>query len=739
MKPYELSVVMPVYNEAEAIGPVIAKWMAMLDTLGIRYRIRAYNDGSKDGTGAILKDTASRSGGRVAAIDKPNSGHGPTILRGYREAAEDSDWVFQIDSDDEMGPEAFPTLWAQREGYDFLVGRRDGRKQPLARKVVSLVSRLCVRVFYGKGIWDVNTPYRLMRAEVFAPFYAQIPDDTFAPNVILSGLVARHRLRHVEIPVPQHDRTTGEVSIRKWKLLKAAARSFAQTMRFALDSGAGARAERGLGGWLVRGLAGLGVIFAAFLLTTRANLAVLPLALPLLAVGVIALREARGVRWCVRHAWWALGILTALGLMARVAYAWLCSSLFANGEMAADYEILWTQAKTLAAGTWPVSKSLTSVCCYALAAKVLGPTCLAGFAMTLALSIGCFVLAFLIGRDVAGRLCGLLFAALLAFSPTLVFMAPSVATEHVYTFFLLLTIACVVRWHMCPRPGMGALYALLAGVCVWLTMWARGEGALMWVAIPLVMLLAKGVGACPWRKVLAGAGILLAVFAVGCWGALTFNRCQTGASTIFSSNDNLWPRLFGANAQTGGVWTLEDKLLILERYRHDHPDVRWAGAVPVTGGTLPRELAAKCPTELVPYIKEEIAARWRAMSLPELVGLLWHKARIVWRTPTGLNMPNHPRATRLAVSAPLWVFHAGVILVALCFFAGVCAKWLPGVPPAMWIGLVYLLGNAVLLCLTEAAPRYGYALNILIGLYPAYLLARLIEGPAATREAAPRA
>ena len=233
MKPYDLSVVMPVYNEAEAIGPVLKKWMAMLDTLGIRYRIRAYNDGSKDATGKILAEVADASDGRVLAVDKANSGHGPTILRGYREAAEDSDWVFQIDSDDEMGPESFPELWAKRNDYDFLVGRRDGRRQPLARKVVSFVSRLCVRLFYGKGIWDVNTPYRLMRAEVFAPFYAQIPDDTFAPNVILSGLAARHHLRLLEIPVPQHDRTTGEVSIKKWKLLKAAARSFWQTIHFA--------------------------------------------------------------------------------------------------------------------------------------------------------------------------------------------------------------------------------------------------------------------------------------------------------------------------------------------------------------------------------------------------------------------------------------------------------------------------------------------------------------------------
>ncbi len=234
MKQYDLTVVMPVYNEAEAIDNVLKKWKAMLDSLSIHYRICAYNDGSKDNTGEVLSETAKDLGGAILPVNKANSGHGPTILQGYRLAAQDSEWVFQIDSDDEMGPESFPKLWAERGNYDFLVGQRDGRKQPLPRKIISSVSRLCVRVFYGKGIWDVNTPYRLMRAEIFQKFYEAIPVDTFAPNVILSGLAARHKLRMFEIPVPQHDRTTGEVSIKKWKLLKAAARSFVQTITFSL-------------------------------------------------------------------------------------------------------------------------------------------------------------------------------------------------------------------------------------------------------------------------------------------------------------------------------------------------------------------------------------------------------------------------------------------------------------------------------------------------------------------------
>ena len=229
----DLCVVVPVYNEEGSIESVLRKWTAALDALGIRYEIHAWNDGSKDSTETILARCAAASDGRIVARNKPNSGHGPTILGGYRVAADRAEWIFQIDSDDEMGPEGFPGLWERRAEYDFLVGRRAGRLQPLPRKIVSAVSRLSVRLFYGRGgVWDVNSPYRLMRASAFRPFYRAIPDDTFAPNVLLSGLAARHRLRCLETPVAQRDRTTGEVSIKKWKLLKAAARSFLQTVRF---------------------------------------------------------------------------------------------------------------------------------------------------------------------------------------------------------------------------------------------------------------------------------------------------------------------------------------------------------------------------------------------------------------------------------------------------------------------------------------------------------------------------
>ena len=231
----KLCVVIPVYNEQAIIGAVLAKWDDELSALGIDYVIRPYNDGSKDDSLNEMKRIA-KSRMRIDVRDKVNGGHGHTVLTGYREAVRDRfDWIFQVDSDNEMGTEKFSALWGMRNRYDFIVGIRDGRVQSLPRKVISLVSRLCVRLFYGKSVWDVNSPYRLMKCSSFEPIYSAIPLSTFAPNVIISGMAARKRLKTGEIRVPQHNRTTGEVSIKRWRLLKATIRSFAQTVLFSLS------------------------------------------------------------------------------------------------------------------------------------------------------------------------------------------------------------------------------------------------------------------------------------------------------------------------------------------------------------------------------------------------------------------------------------------------------------------------------------------------------------------------
>lgn len=232
LKQRELIVVMPVYNEAECIAGVARDWRTTLTDLGIDFELWLYNDGSKDNTAEVLAQFADDD--RIRVTNKANSGHGPTILGGYREAVRRAQWVFQVDSDDEMKPAQFEQLWKRRAKYVALFGFRAGREQDPARKFLSGGSRVVVKLLFGRGVRDVNVPYRLMRSDVLRPIVEAIPADTFAPNVIISGVLSRQKRRLFNYPVPHEGRKTGTASLTSLKVYKVAARSLLQTLTFRL-------------------------------------------------------------------------------------------------------------------------------------------------------------------------------------------------------------------------------------------------------------------------------------------------------------------------------------------------------------------------------------------------------------------------------------------------------------------------------------------------------------------------
>jgi len=226
--------VTPVYNEEAIITDVLNKWTKELQRLKIDYQIHVYDDGSKDNTLQILKRISCENQ-NIIVHNKLNSGHGPTIIQGYRENSVKK-WIFQMDSDDEIAPESFENLWAKRCEYDLLIGRRNRPHQPFTRKLISFVSRLVVRTFYGNKVYDVNSPYRLIRTERFRNIFHALPDNMFAPNLVISGVASLKNMDVYEIPVKQHERTTGVTSIRSMALLKGALKSLIQTIRFRFES-----------------------------------------------------------------------------------------------------------------------------------------------------------------------------------------------------------------------------------------------------------------------------------------------------------------------------------------------------------------------------------------------------------------------------------------------------------------------------------------------------------------------
>ena len=218
-------VIMPAYNEEEALPDVLQEWCsAAAEADGC---LAVLNDGSKDGTLKLLRE-AQADHPNLIVIDKPNSGHGPTCLTGYKWAIEQGfEWIFQTDSDGQTDSQEFLSAWRHRQGKEFIFGARPHRGDGFARLIISRVLRTSILVIFRTRVTDANVPFRLMKADALAPLLDQVPNDLFLGNAYLSVVLARSPYKIHWMKISFSPRTGGvpSVSMKRfakvgWKVVK---------------------------------------------------------------------------------------------------------------------------------------------------------------------------------------------------------------------------------------------------------------------------------------------------------------------------------------------------------------------------------------------------------------------------------------------------------------------------------------------------------------------------------------
>lgn len=186
--------VMPAYNEAENIENTIQQWYPVVKKLadeGEESRLAIANDGSKDNTFAIMQGLKEKYP-LFEPLDKPNSGHGATVLYLYRHAIKNgADFIFQTDSDGQTNPDEFWQMWENREEFDFQIGYRKGREDGGSRIFVTKTLRLVVWMMFHVWVTDANTPFRLMTTDKLQPIMDVIPADYFLCNVAISAIAVK--------------------------------------------------------------------------------------------------------------------------------------------------------------------------------------------------------------------------------------------------------------------------------------------------------------------------------------------------------------------------------------------------------------------------------------------------------------------------------------------------------------------------------------------------------------------
>lgn len=178
------------------------------------------NDGSKDHTLAKLEELSS-SHPYLVALDKPNSGHGATLMHLYRYAIDhNADYIFQTDSDGQTNPDEFWQFWNEREKYDLQVGHRNTREDGFSRIVVTKVLKAVVRLSFGVSVIDANTPFRLFNVKKMADVLSLIPQDFFLANVAMSAIAVKNKKHARWLPITFRPRQGGVNSINLRRIFK---------------------------------------------------------------------------------------------------------------------------------------------------------------------------------------------------------------------------------------------------------------------------------------------------------------------------------------------------------------------------------------------------------------------------------------------------------------------------------------------------------------------------------------
>jgi dolichol-phosphate mannosyltransferase len=137
-----LSVVIPMYNEEEALVPLIERLRPVLDGIGETYEVVAVDDGSRDSSAQLLLG-ARRLWPQLRVIRlRRNAGHQMALTAGLHRAF--GDYVVSIDADLQDPPEKIPEMLelARREGLDVVYGVRSDRTTD------SFFKRQTARVYY---------------------------------------------------------------------------------------------------------------------------------------------------------------------------------------------------------------------------------------------------------------------------------------------------------------------------------------------------------------------------------------------------------------------------------------------------------------------------------------------------------------------------------------------------------------------------------------------------------------
>src|SRR5437773_8069384 len=215
--PTKVSIIVPVYNEAQTIESVVDRILAV-DLGGIEREVLIVNDGSDDATRSNIDGSRWRGDPAIRTFDNPiNLGKGAAIRHGLRFAT--GDIVLIQDADLELDPSQYMQLLRPilDGATDIVYGSRflvRAPHVPWRTRVANRALTGITNLLYGSRLTDMETAYKVFRRELLAGLRLRCVAFDFEPEFTAKMLRAGRRI--VEVPIDYHPRRVDEGKKIRW-------------------------------------------------------------------------------------------------------------------------------------------------------------------------------------------------------------------------------------------------------------------------------------------------------------------------------------------------------------------------------------------------------------------------------------------------------------------------------------------------------------------------------------------